>query len=88
MNLTNQEQKLFDYIASHRGCTTREIQHYTWISYPSARITEINKKARRENMPEPIVSIGHKKFAGARQFEIYAIERPSPIHLRKEHLSD
>lgn len=73
MNLTNQEQKVYDYIKANRGCTTREIQHDTWITCPSARITEINKKARRDNLPEPIVSIGKRHYDGAHPFECYAI---------------
>jgi hypothetical protein len=73
MNLTDQEQKVYDFILKNRGATTHDIQFQTWVSCPSARITEINKKARMENLPEPIISIGKKKFGRSRPFEMYAI---------------
>ena len=67
MNLTKQEQKVYDYILKHPGCTTRDIINATYITCPSGRITEMRKKG------VPIVSIRKKKFEGAHAFEMYAI---------------
>jgi len=70
--LTKQEQKVFDYILRHRGCTTRDIIRDTYVTCPSGRITEMRSKG------VPIVSIGQKRYAGARAFEMYAIKQAKP----------
>jgi hypothetical protein len=67
MNLTKQQQKVYDYIKAHPGCTTHDIQFEAWVSCPSGRITELRKKG------VPIISVGQKKYAGAHAFEMYAI---------------
>ena len=75
--LTKQERKVFEYIRTHRGCTTRDIIRDTYVTCPSGRITEMRSKG------VPIVSIGQKRYAGAKAFEMYAIERPKPVELPK-----
>jgi hypothetical protein len=42
------------------------------ITCPSGRITEMRKKG------VPIISIGQRKYDGARAFEMYAIDVPKP----------
>jgi hypothetical protein len=74
--LTKQELKVFNYIRDNRGCTTRDIINDTYVTCVSGRITEIRKKYRLAGLPEPIISIGHRKYTGARPFEMYAIEQP------------
>lgn len=66
--LTKQEQKVFNYIRDHRGCTTKDIQRDLGIECPSARITYMRQKG------VVIASIGQKKYPGARPFEMYAID--------------
>jgi hypothetical protein len=75
--LTEQEQKVYDYILRNRGCTTRDIIRDTFVTCPSGRITEMRRKG------VPIVSIGQRKYSGARAFECYAIEERKPIELPK-----
>lgn len=69
MTLTKQEQKVYDYILNHAGCTTRDIIHDTFITCPSGRITEMRKKG------VPIISVGKKRYGGGTMpFEMYAID--------------
>jgi hypothetical protein len=75
--LTKQERKVYDYILRHRGATTRDIIRDTYVTCPSGRITEMRSKG------VPIISIGQKRYAGARAFECYAIERPKPVEVPK-----
>jgi hypothetical protein len=58
--------------SSTPGATTREIINAAYITCPSGRIAEMRKKG------VPIVSIGHRKYEGARAFEMYAIDIPKP----------
>jgi len=69
-DLTRQEQRIYNFLLVHRGATTREIINATYITCPSGRIAEMRKKG------VPIISIGHKKYDGARAFEMYAIDAP------------
>ena len=86
MNLSKQEQKVYDFILRTPHSTTADIQHSIWVSCPSARITEMNKKARTEGLPEVIISDGKRYYDGAHPFEEYiinpaylrAIEKPAP----------
>jgi hypothetical protein len=71
-DLTKQELRVYNYLLVHPGATTREIINATYITCPSGRITEMRKKG------VPIISIGHKKYDGARAFEMYAIDIPKP----------
>ena len=64
IELTRQERKVYNYIHDHRGCTTRDTQHDTWISCPSARITEMRKQG------VPIISIGKRTYSGSIPFEM------------------
>jgi hypothetical protein len=68
MKLTKQQEKVRAYIASHRGCTTRDIIRDTFITCPSGRITELRQAGVN------IISVGKKRFPGANAFECYAIE--------------
>lgn len=70
--LTKQERKVYDYLLSHRGATTRDIIRDTYVTCPSGRITEMRSKG------VPIVSIGQRRYAGARAFECYAIAEHQP----------
>ena len=70
MKLTRQEQKVYDYILAHRGCTTHDIQRDLFIGCPSARITGLRTKG------VDVQSIGQKKYPHSRPFEMYAIGRP------------
>lgn len=70
MSLTPQEQKVYDYIRDHRGCTTRDIQRDLWIECPSARITGLRNKG------VDVQEIGKVKYPGARPFTRYAIGAP------------
>jgi hypothetical protein len=70
MKLTRQEQKVYDYILAHRGCTTHHIQRDLFIECPSARITGLRTKG------VDVQSIGQKKYPHSRPFEMYAIGRP------------
>ena len=70
MKLTRQEQKVYDYILAHRGCTTHDIQRDLFIECPSARITGLRTKG------VDVQSIGQKKYPHSRPFEMYAIGRP------------
>jgi hypothetical protein len=72
-DLAKQERKVYDFILTHPGCTTREISVNLWVQVPSAGITEMRKKKG-----VPIISIGHKKYEGARAFEMYKIDIPKP----------
>ena len=65
--LTAQERKVYKFIKAHRGCTTRDIINGTYVTSPSGRITEMRKKGIN------IISIGKRKYEGARAFEEYAI---------------
>lgn len=67
MKLTPQEQKVFNYIRAHPGCTTRDIQRDLWIECPSARITGLRNKG------VPVREVGTVKYPGARPFTKYAI---------------
>jgi hypothetical protein len=67
-HLTKQERKIYDYIRAHRGCTTRDMQRDLGIECPSARITGLRNKG------VTVLSIGQKKYPGARPFEMYAVE--------------
>ena len=78
MNLTKQQRKVANYIYQHRGCTTKDIQRDTGITCPSGRITELRHAGVN------IISIGQKRYAGARAFECYAIELPKPAPPKKE----
>lgn len=78
-DLTKQEQKVFAFIELRPHSTTADIQHSIWVSCPSARITEINKKARAEGLPDAIVSDGKRHYDGSRAFEEYII---NPAYLR------
>jgi hypothetical protein len=73
MNLTKQQRKVANYIWAHRGCTTKDIMLGTGIQCPSGRITELRQAGVN------IISIGQKRYAGARAFECYAIEKPKPL---------
>ena len=75
-HLTRQQQKVYDYIASHKGCTTHDITRDTFIQVPSARITEMRAAG------VPIISIGTKRYGNeTKAFECYAIEgAPEPKH--------
>jgi hypothetical protein len=42
--LTPQEDKVYRYILTHRGCATHDIQRELWIECPSARITGLRNK--------------------------------------------
>jgi len=76
MELTKQQQKVYDYILRFPGCTTRDIIRDTFITCPSGRITELR------HLGVPIISIGHVKYPGAHPFEKYAIkEEPTPVPL-------
>jgi hypothetical protein len=68
--LTKQEQKVYSFIKAHRGCTTRDIIHNTFITCPSARITEMRKKGVR------IIEIGTVRYGDTQPFVKYAIEEP------------
>jgi hypothetical protein len=70
--LTKQEQKVFNYIRDHRGCTTRDLQRDLLIECPSARITGLRNKGI------VVTTIGQKKYPGARPFEMYAVEDIKP----------
>src|ERR1700712_1712167 len=86
MNLSKQEQKVYEFILPTPHSTTADIQHSIWVSCPSARKTEINKKALAEGLPEVIISDGKRYYDGAHPFEEYiinpaylrAIEKPAP----------
>lgn len=74
--LNNQEKKVYDYIRSNPGCTTRDIIRDTFITCPSARITTLRKKGVN------IQSVGKVRFAGSQPFERYAIiEEPTQLTL-------
>jgi len=75
LKLTKQQRKVLDYIKAHPGATTADIQRNTFITCPSGRITEMRQ------MGVPIVSIGQKKYSGAKAFEMYAIREPKPQQL-------
>jgi hypothetical protein len=76
MKLTNQQQKVYDYILDHPGATTHDIQFGTWISCPSARITEMRQ------LGVQIISVGQKKYGnGTHPFEMYAIAAQNPKQL-------
>jgi hypothetical protein len=68
--LTPQERKVYDYILTHRGCTTHDIQRDLWIECPSARITGLRTKG------VDVQSVGQKKYPHSRPFEMYAIGKP------------
>lgn len=84
MKLTKQEQKVYNYIRDHLGCTTKDIQRDLGIECPSARITYMRQKG------VDIRSIGQKKFPGSRPFEMYAIDGSTraPKKQQVEFLSD
>lgn len=65
--LNKQEQKVYDYIKSHPRSTTRDIQHDTWVTCPSGRITEMKQKG------VDIRSVGKRHYEGSRAFEEYQI---------------
>jgi hypothetical protein len=69
-NLTPQERKVYDYILTHRGYTTHDIQRDLWIECPSARITGLRTKG------VDVQSVGQKKYPHSRPFEMYAIGKP------------
>ena len=68
MNLTKQEQKVYDYLRKNPGSTTKDIQRDLGISCPSARITYMRQKGVE------IRSIGQVKYPGSRAFEKYTVE--------------
>jgi hypothetical protein len=70
MKLTSQQKKVANYIFHHPGATTKDIQRDTGITCPSGRITEIRQ------LGIEIRSIGQKKFAGSKAFEMYKIVVP------------
>ena len=73
IKLTKQQQKVHDYILNHPGATTHDIQFATWVSCPSARITEMRQTG------VPIISVGQKRYGnGTHPFEMYAIEAQKP----------
>jgi hypothetical protein len=80
-DLTKQELRVYNYLLVHPGATTREIINATYITCPSGRITEMRKKG------VPIISIGHKKYDGARAFEMYAIDVRKPLDHRAHKFS-
>jgi hypothetical protein len=71
MNLSNQCQRVYDYIKAHPGCTTLDIINETAVTYPSHRIAEL----RRAGIP--IVVIGDKRVAGAGPFKRLALRQAS-----------
>jgi len=73
MKLTKQQQKVYDYIKAHPGCTTRDIQRDIFVSCPSGRITELRQAGVQ------IVSVGQRKYPGAHPFEMYKIVEPRPV---------
>jgi hypothetical protein len=75
MKLSNQQLKVYNYIPNHPGATTHDIQFATWVSCPSARITEMRQLGVK------IVSVGKKKYGGAKAFEMYAIAAQKPEQL-------
>lgn len=70
MKLSNQQQKIYDYIRNHRGCTSHDITVDTFIQKPCARISELRALGVK------ITSIGHKKYPNSKAFEMYAIDEP------------
>lgn len=44
MKLSRQEQKVYDYILAHPGCTTHDITVNTFIQKPCARIVGLERK--------------------------------------------
>jgi len=66
--MTKQQAKVYTYILEHPGATTHDISRDTFIQCPSARLTEL----RRDGVP--IMSVGKKKYPGAKEFNMYAIK--------------
>jgi Helix-turn-helix domain len=71
-DLTKQELRIYNYLLVHPGATTREIINATYITCPSGRIAEMRKKG------VPIISLGQRKYEGARPFEMYAVDTSKP----------
>jgi hypothetical protein len=67
-NLTPQERKVYDYLLEHPGATTHSITVDTFIQKPCARIVGLKRKGIN------VISIGQKKYSGAKPFEMYAIQ--------------
>jgi hypothetical protein len=83
--LTKQERKVLTFIEKNPGCTTRDIIAGTYVTCPSGRISEMRTKGI------PIISVGQKKYDGARAFEMYAVEWkdiPDPARSPAEILAD
>jgi hypothetical protein len=63
MNLSNQCQKVYDYLRAHPGCTTLDIINATAVAYPSRRIAELRRAGIQ------IIVVGDKTVPGARPFK-------------------
>lgn len=68
--MTKQQEKVYRFILSNRGCTSKEIMLGTGIQCPSGRIAEMRADGIK------IVSIGQKHYPGSHAFEMYAIDDP------------
>ena len=77
--LNPQQKKVYGFILSHRGCTTKDIEAEpkdggTGIQCSSGRIAEMR------GMGIKIISIGKRKYPGTKAFELYAIEGAEPAY--------
>lgn len=81
-SMTKQQNKVYRYILSNRGCTTKDIMRDTGIQCPSGRISELRELGVR------IESIGQKKYEGSRAFEMYAIASPLTKRVQRVAIVD
>jgi hypothetical protein len=70
MKLTNQEQKVYDYIKEHPGCTSHDITRDTFIQKPCSNIVRMERKG------VVVDRIGEKKYPGTKAFKMYSIGVP------------
>ena len=68
MKLTNQQQKVYDYIRDHRGCTSHDITRDTFVQKPCARISELRDAGVE------FEDLGKKKYPGTQPFTKYGIK--------------
>jgi len=67
MKLTDQQQKVYDYIKANPGCTTHDITRDTFIQKPCARISDLREKGVMVEI------IGEVKYPGTKAFKKYSV---------------
>jgi len=75
MNFTKQQQKVYDYIKKHPGCTTFDIRRDTFVSCPTGRMSEMR------GLGIVFLEVGDVSYPGSKPFKKYALPEPRPAPL-------